>query len=48
MSVLSADVIVELSPEGKVVDEWRLFHILDRIRDIVIKSLDRRRSLPEP
>ena len=25
------DVIVELSPEGKVVDEWRLFDILDRI-----------------
>lgn len=34
------DVIVELSPEGKVVDEWRLFDILDPYRDIVIKSLD--------
>jgi arylsulfate sulfotransferase len=34
------DVIVELSPEGRVVDEWRLFDILDPYRDIVIKSLD--------
>lgn len=34
------DIIVELSPEGKVVDEWRLFDILDPYRDIVIKSLD--------
>lgn len=34
------DVIVEVSPEGKVVDEWRLWEILDPYRDIVIKSLD--------
>lgn len=34
------DVIAEISPEGRVVDEWRLFDILDPYRDIVIKSLD--------
>ena len=34
------DVIVELNPEGRVIDEWRLFDILDPYRSIVIKSLD--------
>ena len=34
------DVIVELSPDGRVLDEWRLWEILDPYRDIVIKSLD--------
>ena len=34
------DVIAEVSPDGRVVDEWRLFDILDPYRDIVIKSLD--------
>ena len=34
------DVIVEVSPDGRVVDEWRLWEILDPYRDIVIKSLD--------
>ena len=34
------DVIVEVNPEGRVVDEWRLWKILDPYRDIVIKSLD--------
>ena len=34
------DVIVEVNPEGRVVDEWRLWEILDPYRDIVIKSLD--------
>lgn len=34
------DVILEVSPDGKVVDEWRLWEILDPYRDIVIKSLD--------
>ncbi|MCF0254244.1 MAG: aryl-sulfate sulfotransferase, partial [Duodenibacillus sp.] len=34
------DVIIEVTPEGRVVDEWRLPDILDPYRDIVIKSLD--------
>lgn len=34
------DVIVELNPDGRVVDEWRLWDILDPYRDNVIKSLD--------
>lgn len=34
------DVIVEVDANGKVVDNWRLFEILDPYRDIVIKSLD--------
>lgn len=34
------DVIIELSPDGRVVDEWRLFDILDPYRSIVLKSLD--------
>ena len=34
------DVIVEVNPDGRVVDEWRLWEILDPYRDIVIKSLD--------
>ena len=34
------DVIVEVNPEGRVVDEWRLWKILDPYLDIVIKSLD--------
>jgi arylsulfate sulfotransferase len=34
------DVIVELTPEGRVADEWRLFEIMDPYRDIVLKTLD--------
>lgn len=34
------DVIVEVDEAGTVVDEWRLFDILDPYRDTVLKSLD--------
>ncbi len=34
------DVIIEVTPDGRVVDEWKLWEILDPYRDIVIKSLD--------
>ena len=34
------DVIVEVTPAGRVVDDWRLWEILDPYRDVVIKSLD--------
>ena len=35
------DVIIEVDPEsGNVVDEWRLFEILDPQRNIVLKSID--------
>ena len=34
------DVIIEVSPTGEVVDEWRLFDILDPYRDDVLKVLD--------
>ena len=34
------DVIAEVDENGKVVDEWRLFDILDPYRDNVIKTLD--------
>ena len=34
------DVIIELDQNGKVVDEWRLWEILDPYRDNVIKVLD--------
>ena len=34
------DVIVELSPDGRVLDEWRLWEILDPYRDNVLKALD--------
>ena len=34
------DVIVELDANGKVVDDWRLFEILDPYRDNVLKTLD--------
>ncbi|MSN95938.1 aryl-sulfate sulfotransferase [Campylobacter sp. FMV-PI01] len=34
------DVIVEVDENGNVVDEWRLFDILDPYRDSVLKSLD--------
>ena len=34
------DVIIEVDENGKVVDEWRLFDILDPYRDNVIKVLD--------
>ncbi|CAD7289297.1 aryl-sulfate sulfotransferase [Campylobacter suis] len=34
------DVIIEVDPSGKVVDEWRLFDILDPYRSDVIKVLD--------
>ncbi len=34
------DVIIEVDEEGNVVDEWRLFDILDPYRDNVLKVLD--------
>lgn len=34
------DVIVEVDESGKVVDDWRLYEILDQYRDNVIKVLD--------
>lgn len=34
------DVIIEVDPNGNVVDEWRLFDILDPYRDDVLKVLD--------
>ena len=34
------DVIIEVDPNGKVVDEWRLWDILDPYRDVVLKALD--------
>lgn len=34
------DVIVEVDENGNVVDEWRLFDILDPYRDAVLLSLD--------
>ena len=34
------DVIIEVTPDGRVVDDFRLWEILDPYRDIVIKSLD--------
>lgn len=34
------DVIIEVDPNGKVVDEWRLWDILDAYRDNVLKALD--------
>ncbi len=34
------DVIIEVDEDGKVVDEWRLFDILDPYRSDIIKALD--------
>ena len=34
------DVIIEVDEDGSVVDEWRLFDILDPYRSVVIKALD--------
>ncbi|WP_051144528.1 aryl-sulfate sulfotransferase [Yersinia massiliensis] len=34
------DVIIEIDSNGNVVDEWRLFDILDPYRDINLKVLD--------
>ena len=34
------DVIIEVDPEGRVVDEWNLNNILDPYRSTVIKTLD--------
>ena len=34
------DVVIEVAPNGSVVDEWRLFDILDPNRAIVVKSID--------
>ena len=34
------DVIVEVDESGRVVDDWRLWEILDSYRDNVIKSMD--------
>jgi len=34
------DVIVEVDAEGKVIDDWKLYDILDPYRDVVIKALD--------
>ncbi|WP_139453759.1 aryl-sulfate sulfotransferase [Campylobacter armoricus] len=34
------DVIIEVDKDGNVVDEWRLFEILDPYRNNIIKALD--------
>ena len=34
------DIIAEIDPQGEVVDEWRLWEILDPYRDNVMKVLD--------
>lgn len=34
------DVIVEIDRDGNVVDDWRLYEILDPYRDIALKVLD--------
>ncbi|WP_216656198.1 aryl-sulfate sulfotransferase [Campylobacter sp. RM16188] len=34
------DVIVEVDRDGNVVDDWRLYDILDPYRDVVLKVLD--------
>lgn len=34
------DVLIEVDPNGNVLDEWRLFEILDPYRDINLKVLD--------
>ena len=34
------DVIVEVDEKGEVVDEWRLWNILDPYRGIVLKAID--------
>ena len=34
------DVILEMDAEGNVVDDWRLYDILDPYRDAVLKTLD--------
>ena len=34
------DVVIEVNSSGEVVDEWRLFDILDPNRNIVLKSID--------
>lgn len=34
------DVILEVDANGNVVDDWRLFEILDSYRDVVLKVLD--------
>ena len=34
------DVIVEVDDGGKVIDEWKLYEILDPYRDLVFKALD--------
>jgi len=34
------DVIIEVNPEGKVMDEWKLYDILDPYRDVNLKALD--------
>ena len=34
------DVIAEVDASGRVIDDWRLFEILDPNRSIVIKSID--------
>ncbi|MDR2173182.1 MAG: aryl-sulfate sulfotransferase [Burkholderiales bacterium] len=34
------DVIAEIDQSGVVIDEWRLFEILDPYRDVVLKTLD--------
>ena len=34
------DVVVELDRDGNVVDDWRLYDILDPYRDTVLKTLD--------
>ncbi|SUH11995.1 arylsulfate sulfotransferase [Salmonella enterica subsp. enterica] len=41
------DVIAEVDQNGVVVDEWRLFDILDPYRDVIMKTLDQGAVCPE-
>ncbi|MFT7004124.1 MAG: arylsulfate sulfotransferase [Sulfurimonas sp.] len=34
------DVIVEVDKEGHVVEDWKLFQIMDPFRDVVLKAMD--------
>lgn len=34
------DLIIEVNQDGQVVDQWRLWEILDPYRDVAIKALD--------
>ncbi|WP_348254062.1 aryl-sulfate sulfotransferase, partial [Salmonella enterica] len=34
------DVIAEVDQNGVVVDEWRMFDILNPYRDVILKTID--------